>query len=108
MTGQHIQATPPDIDMKEKVETTFGHIEKIDSNGSGADTEQAQILSPDDFTPEEERRLLRRIDMKILPLVTGKIDGCQILVRLWLISQYSLILALLLGSNKHRSSQHRG
>jgi hypothetical protein len=74
MTGQHIQATPPDIDMKEKVGTTFGHIEKIDSNGSGADTEQAQVLSPDDFTPEEERRLLRRIDMKILPLVTGKID----------------------------------
>lgn len=109
MSGEHLQATPPHIDLKEKLEPTFGHIEKVDSNRSGADTEQAQVLSPDNFTPEEERRLLRRIDMKILPLVTGTMhEGYSLKTWLKLTTLHSPIPALLLGSYEHRPSQHRG
>lgn len=65
---------PSDLKQDEKVVPTFEHVEKVDSNRSGEDTEQPPVLSPDDFTPEEEKALLKRIDLAILPLVTGEIE----------------------------------
>lgn len=66
---------PSDIKQDEKVVPTFEHVEKVGSIRSGEDTEQSPVLSPDDFTPEEEKALLKRIDLAILPLVTGEISN---------------------------------
>lgn len=109
MTRQHFDSTPTDSDQKQKVEATFGHIEKVDSNRSGEDAEQAEVLFSDDLTQEEETRLLRRIDLKILPLVTGKMGEHRFQeeqMKLTIGIHSSPIPAVLLGSHKHRPSQY--
>lgn len=54
----------------DQLKPTISHSEKVDNVHE--DAERAQILSDEDLSPEEEKALLRRIDIKILPLVTGK------------------------------------
>ncbi|KAJ9106919.1 hypothetical protein QFC20_003928 [Naganishia adeliensis] len=53
----------------DQLKPTISHSEKVDNVHE--DAERAQILSDEDLSPEEEKALLRRIDIKILPLVTA-------------------------------------
>lgn len=55
---------------EDQLKPTVSHSEKVDREHE--DAERAQIRSDEDLSPEEEKALLRRIDIKILPLVTGK------------------------------------
>jgi hypothetical protein len=54
----------------DQLKPTISHSEKVENVNE--DAERAQIISDEDLSPEEEKALLRRIDIKILPLVTGK------------------------------------
>lgn len=54
----------------DQLKATISHSEKVEI--AHEDAERAQIRADEDLSPEEERALLRRIDVKILPLVTGK------------------------------------
>jgi hypothetical protein len=72
---------------EDQLKPTASHSEKVDR--AQEDAEQAQIRSDEDLSPEEEKALLRRIDIKILPLVTGK-EFDEALSQLGLSSSLSL------------------